>query len=194
MIADLTLKTERLLLRPLVHTDAEELYAIFSDAAVMRYWNTAPWEHMGEARDAIANDFEARRTGSYVQLGIAKNTDAQLIGTCTLFNFNHQCRRAELGYALARSAWGQGYMQEALSALIDYAFANLKLHRLEAEIDPRNRASAKTLDRLGFCKEGHLRDRWIVSGEVSDSDLYGLLVGNRLPARAVSSLGARRVV
>ncbi len=184
MIPYVTLNTERLLLRPLVETDVEVLYTIFSDVAVMRYWNTAPWEHMGEARDAIANDFEARRTGNYLQLGIEKNADAQLIGTCTLFNFNHQCRRAELGYALARSAWGRGFMPEALSALIDYAFAELKLHRIEAEIDPRNRASAKTLERLGFLKEGHLRDRWMVNGEVSDSDLYGLLVGDRLsPAR-----------
>ncbi|MGG6239623.1 GNAT family N-acetyltransferase [Nodosilinea sp. AN01ver1] len=180
MIPYVTLNTERLRLRPLGETDAEVLYSIFSDAAVMRYWNTAPWEHVGEARDAIANDFEARRTGSYLQLGIEKNAEAQLIGTCTLFNFNHQCRRAELGYALARSAWGRGFMHEALSALIDYAFAELKLHRIEAEIDPRNQASAKTLDRLGFLNEGHLRDRWMVSDEVSDSHLYGLLVSDRL--------------
>ncbi|WOD39942.1 GNAT family N-acetyltransferase [Nodosilinea sp. E11] len=201
MIPYVTLNTERLLLRPLVETDAEMLYTIFSDTAVMRYWNTAPWEHVGEARDAIANDFEARRIGSYLQLGIEKNADAQLIGTCTLFNFNHQCRRAELGYALGRSAWGRGFMHEALSVLIDYAFGELNLHRIEAEIDPRNQASAKTLERLGFLKEGHLRDRWIVSGEVSDSDLYGLLVSNRLGSvcgertsgRAVSGLRTRWV-
>jgi RimJ/RimL family protein N-acetyltransferase len=187
------LNTERLLLRPLIETDAETLYTIFSDAAVMRYWNTAPWEHVGEARDAIANDFEARRTGSYLQLGIEKNADAQLIGTCTLFNFNHQCRRAELGYALARSVWGRGFMHEALSALLDYAFAELNLHRIEAEIDPRNFASAKTLDRLGFLKEGHLRDRWMVSGEGSDSHLYGLLVGDRLSSARVDRPSGRPV-
>ncbi|MEA5449564.1 GNAT family N-acetyltransferase [Leptolyngbya sp. CCNP1308] len=203
MIPYITLNTERLVLRPLCETDVKALYTIFSDPAVMRYWNTAPWEHVGEARDAIANDFEARRTGNSLQLGVEKIADAQLIGTCTLFNFNHQCRRAELGYALARSAWGRGFMHEALSALIDYAFAELNLHRIEAEIDPRNQASAKTLDRLGFLREGHLRDRWMISGEVSDSDLYGLLVGDRdrsSPARrdrpsgrAVSDLCVRQV-
>ncbi|MGF1567109.1 MAG: GNAT family N-acetyltransferase [Nodosilinea sp.] len=192
MIPYVTLNTERLLLRPLNETDVEVLYTIFSDAAVMRYWKTAPWEHIGEARDAIANDFEARRTGDYLQLGIEKNADAQLIGTCTLFNFNRQCQRAELGYVLARSAWGRGFMAEALSALIDYAFTDLNLRRLEAEIDPRNTASAKTLARLGFLKEGHLRDRWIVNGEVSDSDLYGLLVSDRHGSPSVrhSPIGA----
>ena len=66
-------------------------------------------------------------------------------------------------------------MHEALSALVDYAFKTLGLNRLEADIDPRNHASARTLERLGFQKEGHLRERWIVSGEISDTWWYGLL-------------------
>jgi len=66
-------------------------------------------------------------------------------------------------------------MHEALQALLGFAFQILELNRLEADIDPRNLASAKTLERLGFQKEGHLRERWIVNDEVSDTDLYGLL-------------------
>jgi RimJ/RimL family protein N-acetyltransferase len=173
------LNTERLLLRPITEADTEVLYTIFSDPTVMRYWNTAPWENLDQAKDSITRDTEARRTGEYLQLGIEQNADAQLIGTCTLFNFNHQCKRAEIGYALARSAWGNGFMQEALPALIDYAFTELDLHRIEAEIDPHNAASGKTLERLGFLKEGLLRERWIVNGKVSDSHLYGLLRSDR---------------
>jgi RimJ/RimL family protein N-acetyltransferase len=66
-------------------------------------------------------------------------------------------------------------MHEALQALLRYAFQTLDLNRLEADIDPRNVASAKTLERLGFQKEGHLRERWIVNDEISDTWLYGLL-------------------
>jgi RimJ/RimL family protein N-acetyltransferase len=66
-------------------------------------------------------------------------------------------------------------MHEALQALLGYAFQTLEFNRLEADIDPRNVASAKTLERLGFQKEGHLRERWIVNDEISDTDLYGLL-------------------
>jgi len=66
-------------------------------------------------------------------------------------------------------------MHEALQALLRYAFQTLDLNRLEADIDPRNVASARTLERLGFQKEGHLRERWIVNGEISDTRLYGLL-------------------
>ena len=66
-------------------------------------------------------------------------------------------------------------MHEALQALLGFAFTDLDLHRLEADIDPRNGASAAALVRLGFREEGLLRERWIVAGEVSDSQLYGLL-------------------
>ena len=66
-------------------------------------------------------------------------------------------------------------MHEALRALLDFGFGELDLNRIEADIDPRNSASARTLERLGFTKEGYLRERWIVGDEVSDTALYGLL-------------------
>ncbi len=66
-------------------------------------------------------------------------------------------------------------MNEALRTLVDHAFGTLNLNRLEADIDPRNHASAKTLERLGFQQEGHLRERWIVGDEISHTAFYGLL-------------------
>lgn len=76
---------------------------------------------------------------------------------------------------MASHAWGKAYMDEALRALLSYGFNDLKFNRVEADIDPRNEASARSLERLGFRKEGHLRERWIVGDEVSDTALYGLL-------------------
>jgi RimJ/RimL family protein N-acetyltransferase len=66
-------------------------------------------------------------------------------------------------------------MHEALTAFIGYGFAALDLNRLEADTDPRNERSMRLLERLGFAKEGHFRERWIVGGEVSDAAMYGLL-------------------
>lgn len=66
-------------------------------------------------------------------------------------------------------------MQEALRALLGYAFGELNLERIEADVDPRNEASIRTLERLGFKKEGYLRERWKVNGEVQDAIFYGLL-------------------
>ncbi|MCC7019056.1 MAG: GNAT family N-acetyltransferase [Ardenticatenales bacterium] len=170
-----TLTTERLSLRPLVPSDAEALFAVFSDPQVMRYWSTAPWSSVDAAHELIAKDTAAHAAGEYIRLGIALQGTEVIFGTCTLFDFVAQSRRAELGYAMASAMWGHGYMQEALRALVAFGFDELDLNRIEADIDPRNAASARSLARLGFVKEGHLRERWIVEGEVSDSDMYGLL-------------------
>lgn len=66
-------------------------------------------------------------------------------------------------------------MREALTALIDHAIGTLRLHRLEADVDPRNERSVRLLDRLGFVREGLLRERWLEAGEVQDAVFYGLL-------------------
>jgi len=171
----LTLATPRLVLRPLQESDAPALLAIFSDPKVMRYWSTPPWESIDAANEMIARDRKAMAEGQDLRLGLERAEDKALIGVCSLFDRSQQCRRAEVGYGLASQAWGHAYMDEALRALLRYGFSELALNRVEADIDPRNEASARSLERLGFKKEGHLRERWIVAGEVSDTALYGLL-------------------
>jgi len=177
----ITLKTPRLVLRPLREEDADDLYAIYSDARVARYLTGPAWTSIGQARERIARDIAGMATGEYLRLGVQEN--GRLAGECSLFNFVKQCRRAELGYALAYDCWGRGLMNEALRALVDCAFSQLSLHRIEADIDPRNVGSAKSLEQLGFTKEGYLRERWIVEGEVSDTALYGLLRSDWLSHR-----------
>lgn len=169
------LSTPRLLLRPLHSADAAALLAIFSDPRVMRYWSTPPWAAIGQAHSFIEQSVAAMSGGEALRLGLERRDDAQLIGQCTLFDFRQPSRRAEVGYAMAAGAWGRGYMHEALRALLNHGFSTLTLNRVEADIDPRNRASARSLERLGFQREGLLRERWIVDGQASDTALYGLL-------------------
>jgi RimJ/RimL family protein N-acetyltransferase len=172
---DLELHSDRLLLRPLQQGDAEELFQIFSNPQVMRYWSHPAWETIASAREQIEQDEVELAEGDHLRVGIIRKQDEALIGTCSLFAFDIQNRRCEVGYALHPDAWHQGFMQEALGLLLNYAFDTLDLNRLEADIDPRNVASAKSLERLGFLQEGLLRQRWIVGSQVSDSALYGLL-------------------
>lgn len=169
------IQTEGLSLRFLSEEDLPAAYDIFSHPEVMRYWSYPPWTERSQAQEWLAHIREGYRTGNALQLAIERNADHALVGTCTLFQFHIASRRAEIGYALGRPYWGFGYMHHSLQALLSYAFQTLDLNRLEADIDPRNIASAKTLERLGFQKEGYLRERWIVKDEISDSALYGLL-------------------
>jgi ribosomal-protein-alanine N-acetyltransferase len=171
----LNLRTGRLTIRWLEETDIPEFFKIFSHPEVMRYWSCPPFTEIAQAEKLVYDIIGDYQTGRSLQVGIERTADGVLIGTTTLLHFNIQCARAEIGYALGRPYWGSGYMYEALQAFVHYAFDTLDLRRLEADIDPRNTASAKTLERLGFQKEGHLRERWVVNGEVSDTGYYGLL-------------------
>ncbi len=169
------LRTSRLRLRPLTESDAPALFRIFEDPEVRRYLTRRQWKAVEEAQALIAQDRQALAEGRYLRLGLEPVDGGGIIGECSLFNLAEESRRAEIGYALGMATWGHGYMGEALTALVTFAFAELGLNRLEADIDPRNEASARTLDRLGFRTEGLLRERWIVAGEISDSRIYGLL-------------------
>ncbi|HXA47273.1 MAG TPA: GNAT family N-acetyltransferase [Burkholderiaceae bacterium] len=171
----LSLHTERLLLRPLRETDAPAIFAIRSNPTVMRYHTSQPWTEIKRAVALIERDMAAMQSGQHLSLGLERTEDKVLIGTCSLFELNEQCRRAEIGYELRHDAWGKGYMHEALLALLEYGFSTLELNRLEADIHPDNTNSAKSLERLGFIKEGYFRERWIVGDEMSDSVMYGLL-------------------
>ena len=176
--SQVTLPTARLELRPMVAADADAIYAMRSDPVVQRYGSHPPWTDPQVAVDYIQRNIEAMAAGKHVQFAIVRREDAAVVGTCTLYAIDAQCRRADIGYVLLPSAWGQGYANEANVALLDWGFEHLDLNRVEADIDPRNTASARALERLGFTREGHLRERWIVGGEVSDSWIYGLLASD----------------
>jgi ribosomal-protein-alanine N-acetyltransferase len=169
------LTTERLTLRPPQPGDEDDLHAIHSDAAVMRYFSEPPWTDPERPARQIAKDAAAFAARDYYRFAVIRNDTGRQIGNCTLYALHAQNRRADIGYALARAHWGKGYMLEALRALLVFAFDELAMHRLEADIDPRNAASIGCLERLGFQREGLLRERWIVGDEICDSVFYGLL-------------------
>lgn len=183
----LPLQTERLRLRPLDAGDAAAMFAIFSDAEVARYGSMPAWTEMAEAEDFVQHSMSAFERGESLRLAIERREDGRVIGQCTLFSVSAQNRRAELGYSLASDAWGRGFMDEALQALVHYGFETLDLIRLEADIDPRNTPSARSLMRLGFALEGTMPQRWIVSGAVSDTGFYGLLRDQWQAARTPAS-------
>lgn len=170
-----TLEANRVRLRPLQPDDVDGIFEVFSNAEVMRYWSTPPLSSKAAAEQLIAEIINDVASGRMMKWAIARRSDNLAIGTATLFNPDLNNGRAELGYALSREYWGQGLMGEALQTLLTYAFEELELRRLEADVDPRNVASIRTLERLGFKREGYLRERWHVAGEIQDALFYGLL-------------------
>ena len=165
----------RVRLRRVNEDDVDALYRIFSNPEVMRYWSGPALADRDAAVQLVADIHESFRRKAMMKWGIARQSDDQVIGTTTLFNLDLNHRRGEIGYGLDRAEWGKGYMQEALRALLEYAFNTLHLHRIEADVDPRNTGSIRTVQKLGFQQEGYLRERWQVEGEIQDALFFGLL-------------------
>lgn len=177
------LQGKRLHLRGPRAEDADGIFMLFSDPAVIRYWSRAPMTERVEAEGLIAEideGFEQREKLNWI---VAGRDDDAAIGTCTLFHFDARHRYAEIGYALRSDLWGQGLAREAVGLALDWGFRTLGLHRIEADIDPRNDASRGLLQRLGFVSEGVLRQRFFVGDVATDSEIFGLLAGDWLVSK-----------
>ena len=170
-----TLPGERVHLRWLETADVPALFSIFSDPRVMRYWSSPPLPDVAAAGALLAEIHASFATRSLYQWGIERNGESGVIGTCTLFRLDAVHGRAEIGYALASAEWGRRLASDALDVLIRFAFETLGLHRLEGDVDPRNERSIALLLKKGFRREGVLRERYRVNGEIHDTVMLGLL-------------------
>ena len=155
--------------------DLDDLYAVHADPRVMRYWSFPAWTERAQSQARLADAMAGRDADRKLCWAIAGRDDDRLIGGVTLFAIDRAQGRAEVGYSLRADHWGRGLASEALQLALDHAFDTLGLRRIEADIDPRNTASCLLAERLGFVREGLLRERWRVADELQDSAIYGLL-------------------
>jgi RimJ/RimL family protein N-acetyltransferase len=170
-----SIEGKRITLRRLDRPDAPDLFNIFSNPEVMRYWIVPAWNDQFDVVRWIEQTHRGFALQVFFEWGIVRRKQNTVIGTCTLFHLDAHNRRATLGAAMDPAFWGEGLMQEAVATVVKYAFETLDLQRLEAETDPRNEKAISLLERLGFQQEGQHRKRWCVNGERRDSVSYGAL-------------------
>lgn len=186
------LQTARLRLRAFEDGDAGDLFALHSSAYVLRYWDSPPWSERERAEKFIAACRRMEQEGTGARLAVDRVSEGvgTFIGWCSLSGWNPVYRSASLGYCFSDAAWGHGYATEAAGALLGWAFGALDLNRVQAEADTRNVASARVLEKLGFLREGTLREDCVVDGEVSDSWVYGLLRREWRPVGEAAAVAA----
>jgi RimJ/RimL family protein N-acetyltransferase len=170
-----TLESPRLRLRMYRDADLDALYALQSDLGVMRYWSYPAWTERRQAEERLALIYRQLREEDLYIWVIADRDSDRMIGNAALFALNREQKHAEIGYSLMPSLQGRGLAQEAVRLVLAFAFDVLGLERIEADIDPRNAPSCRLVERLGFQREGYLRERWRVNGEICDAAFYGLL-------------------
>ncbi|MET3193390.1 GNAT family N-acetyltransferase [Bacillus sp. OAE603] len=169
------LETERLILRELNENDATGILNCFSNNEVLRYYGQKALTSTDQVKQIIRNfsmNFNEKRG---IKWGIELKGKEGIIGTIGFQEWSQEHKRADLSYALFPENWGNGYASEAVSKVVSYGFGELDLKRIGAVVFSENKASIKLLTKLGFQKEGVLRNYLYQNGVPFDTNIYSLL-------------------
>jgi ribosomal-protein-alanine N-acetyltransferase len=170
-----TLETERLVLRELTPADPASILVIWGDPEVQRY-NGRVLGDLGEAQVVIAELRASFAAHTQIAWAVTLRARVGVLGVVDFHSWDRYHRRAEIGYSLARGAWGQGIASEAVLAVIEFGFSRMGLHRIEALTITDNLRSLRLLERFGFHREGTRRECSLEDdGAFHDSAIYGLL-------------------
>jgi len=167
--------SDRLLFRKILLSDAKDLYIIRSEDNVMKYMDMPKMESIDDSDkliESIGKDYENEKGISW---GIVEKSSNNFIGYFGFWRIIHEHCRAEIGYALNLDYWGNGYMNETLTTMTNYGFDHVKLHSIEANVNPKNLSSIKLLEKIGFKKEAYFRENFLFNNKFNDSIIYCLL-------------------
>ncbi|WP_036677936.1 GNAT family N-acetyltransferase [Daejeonella oryzae] len=172
------LQTFRTCLKPLNFSHAPQIFDLRSNTEVMRYMDSESCRNLEDAEMFICRQIEANKENEGANWGIFLRDSAQLIGYAGFWRINKEHFRGEFGYALHPDFWRTGLMLEVLNDIACYGFKNLGLHSIEANINPKNSASAGLLLKLGFKLEAQFSENFYFNGIFHDSHIYSLLEKN----------------
>ncbi|MEO6167724.1 MAG: GNAT family N-acetyltransferase [Chitinophagales bacterium] len=170
--------TDRLQLRQLRAEDAGKILAIRSNDIVLQFMDTKKMERLEEAVEFLQSIETSFINHNGITWGITLKGSNEIIGTIAFWRMIREHYRAEIGYSLLPDFWGKGIMLESISAITRFGFEVLKLHSIEANVNPLNSASIKLLDRSGFVKEAHFKENFYFNGKFFDSVIFSLLTSS----------------
>lgn len=172
------LATDRLRLRLHEPGDQTWLHAIYSQPEVARYLLVEPWSDVDAAKEISKRLVRTGLEGDAKALGLVIEHDGTPIGDVALWLVDAERRVAEIGWALDPRHRGRGYAREAVGAVLRAAFGRYGLHRVAAQMDARNHASAALAAAVGMRREAHLRQDWWSKGEWTDTVIFGMLASD----------------
>jgi RimJ/RimL family protein N-acetyltransferase len=172
------LQTERLILRVMTLDDVDDVYAYSSREDVSAYLMNEPRtrEEVAEKVAEFVDAITLAGDGDYWQLAVERaERPGRVIGHIYFTIKTVANSTGEIGFAVHPDFSGQGYMTEAAAAVLDIAFGQIGLHRVMAELDPRNTPSVALCQRLGMREEAHfVEDLWF-KGDWGDTGIYAIL-------------------
>ena len=169
------LETNRLIFRRIYSSDAQQILALRGNPQAMKYIPRPLAITIEDALQHIAVIDSKIENNEGINWAITLKDDPKLIGIIGHYRIKPEHFRSEIGYMLLPEYHGKGIMTEAIKAAVDYGFYQMKLHSIEAVLDPRNKASEMVLQKNGFVKEAHLLENEFYDGKFLDTLIYSLL-------------------
>ena len=169
------IKTDRLVLCQLQIEDTVVLHEYWSDEAVTEYFTIDPFTNIKETIEMVEVLKNLFRCRQGIRWAIVRKNDSKVLGTCGFHNLKPEHLRVEMGYELGKKYWGQGFMAEALTAILDYGFNVMQVNRIEAFVNQGNGRSVRILEKMGFKLDGLLRNYEFARGKFVDQYCYSLL-------------------
>lgn len=169
------IKGKRIILRKISKIDVGRLFEIFKDEEVAKYEWFKPMKSVQEAEEWLERYNSDIISGDELTWGIYEIKKQVLIGICCLGDFDSKARRAEIGYDIEKKFWGNGYATEAVELVTEFGYRKLDLNRIEAFITPGNDASVKVLEKCKYTREGLVRERDFIKGELVDGIIMARL-------------------
>ncbi|MEG4217409.1 GNAT family protein [Microcoleus sp. Pol14C6] len=170
-----TIETERLLLRKITLNDASDMFEYACNPEVSKYTMWSTHTSLEDTKYFLKSITKMYKRRELVDWGIVHKADKKFIGTCGFVEWSMTHSRAEIGYALSRNYWGEGYMSEAVNAVIEFGFREMLLNRILARCEVSNIASARVMEKVGMQLEGILRQHLFVKDRYWDLKLYSIL-------------------
>ena len=169
------LETSRLTLRPVHPDDLPHIYRGLSHPEVIPYYGVsfATLEETERVQMTWYASLREQQTG--IWWVIFDRTTKEFMGAGGFNDWNHDHRKAEIGFWLLPEYWGQGIMTEAMQLLFRYGFDTMNLHRIEGYVESGNRKSRRAVEKTGFAHEGTMRECEWKEGRFISVEVYAFL-------------------
>ena len=169
------LESERLVFRRLKDSDAPEVFKIRSNSERMKFIPRPILQNEEEALAMIQMMNAKIDENTDINWGVCLKNSDKIIGFMGFYRVQPESYRTEIGYMILPEYDGKGYVSEAVTTMLNYAFNTVGFHSVEAVIDPNNFGSARVLEKNGFRKEAHFIENFFWNNEFIDSVHYGIL-------------------
>lgn len=168
-------KTDRIRFKKVSRKDIENIHEYASDPEVSFFIGWKLKNNIHETNSLVEKMINNQEKGTHQYASVVLESTKKVIGNIMIFNYDKISNQAEIGYVFNKENWNKGHGTESLGLLIDFAFENLKIHKLFAKVVENNIGSSKILEKNNFVLEGRLRDHFYIENKYYDALLYGII-------------------